>query len=263
MGMNNDLESVEAAPSEEYSGGVDLENLPRRSLGALSGPRSGDFQVVIRQEALDRIHAHGNKTPNIEICGVLVGDVFRDNTGSFLHVETVVEGTASHGSAGQVTFTQETWQHIQSQMDEQYPDQRIVGWYHTHPGHGIFLSEMDLFIHQSFFNLPWQTAFVYDPQRHEEGIFGWRDNAVQKFEYLIESKPAAVPETKPVVETAQVNETPGEKKIRFREGMKKRVLLSIMGLLLFALMGYLLGMFILELKEQWPHLFTMRYYLSK
>ena len=109
---------------------------------------------------LKRIYAHGDIDPRTEICGVLVGEVYQDGAGPYLLVDDVVEGLASHGSAGQVTFTPETWQHIQMEMDAKHPDRRIVGWYHTHPGHGIFLSEMDMFIHQSFFNLPWQTAFV-------------------------------------------------------------------------------------------------------
>ena len=50
-------------------------------------------------------------------------------------------------------------------MDAEHSEERIVGWYHTHPGFGIFLSGMDLFIQDHFFNLPWQVAFVYDPLR--------------------------------------------------------------------------------------------------
>jgi hypothetical protein len=68
-------------------------------------------------------------------------------------------------------------------MDTTYPDMRILGWYHTHPGHGIFLSDMDLFIHKHFFNLPWHVAFVFDPQNQEEGLFAWRsaNMAIESF----------------------------------------------------------------------------------
>ena len=33
---------------------------------------------------------------------------------------------------------------------------------------------MDLFIHDNFFNFPWQIAFVYDPLGGDEGSFVWR-----------------------------------------------------------------------------------------
>ena len=86
----------------------------------------------------------------------------------------------------QITFTAETWTHIQDVMDRQYPDLRILGWYHTHPGHGIFLSDMDLFIHKNFFNLPWQVAMVVDPCRETLGFLRWRNGRMETtgFYYL-------------------------------------------------------------------------------
>jgi hypothetical protein len=50
-----------------------------------------------------------------------------------------------------------------------------VGWYHTHPDYGIFLSGQDLFIHRNFFDQPLQVAYVVDPIRQTRGFFQWRD----------------------------------------------------------------------------------------
>ncbi|NJL57944.1 hypothetical protein HC928_24580 [bacterium] len=41
-------------------------------------------------------------------------------------------------------FTPECWQAILRIQKDQYPQTTIVGWYHSHPGHGIFLSGTDL-----------------------------------------------------------------------------------------------------------------------
>ena len=49
----------------------------------------------------------------------------------------------------------------------------MVGWYHTHPGVGIFLSGMDLFIHQNFFTQMWHVAYVLDPRARTSGFFCW------------------------------------------------------------------------------------------
>jgi proteasome lid subunit RPN8/RPN11 len=49
----------------------------------------------------------------------------------------------------------------------------MVGWYHTHPGFGIFLSGMDLFIHQNFFTQIWHVAYVLDPRARTSGFFCW------------------------------------------------------------------------------------------
>ena len=56
---------------------------------------------------------------------------------------------------------------------EQFPDELIVGWHHTHPNLRVFLSGYDLFIHRHFFPEPWQIAMVVDPVLQEFGFYQW------------------------------------------------------------------------------------------
>ena len=53
-----------------------------------------------------------------------------------------------------------------------------MGWYHTHPNFGIFLSHHDLFIHHNFFAQPLQVAYVVDPINQTRGFFQWRDGGM-------------------------------------------------------------------------------------
>jgi len=79
-----------------------------------------------------------------------------------------------------VTFTQDTWEHIYKIKDKDYPDERIMGWYHSHPGFGVFLSDHDTFIHKNFFSSELQVAWVYDPHSDEEGCFGWSGERLER-----------------------------------------------------------------------------------
>jgi proteasome lid subunit RPN8/RPN11 len=106
----------------------------------------------------------------------MVGEVLRDESGSFIKVDDIIEALHAEESGTELTFTHATWNHIHQQMDTVYVGKKIIGWYHTHPNFGIFLSERDRFIHQSFFDLAFQVALVYDPVRREHGIFSWREN---------------------------------------------------------------------------------------
>jgi proteasome lid subunit RPN8/RPN11 len=159
---------------------------PERALPPLHGPRQAGFQVVARRSALNDIYRHGHANPGHEVCGVLVGNVYRDEAGPFLYVEASVRGEHAGSQGAQVTFTPETWAYLQEQMDKHHAGRRMVGWYHTHPGFGIFLSGMDLFIQENFFSLPWQVAFVYDPVSGEEGLFVWREGAPRREAILVE-----------------------------------------------------------------------------
>jgi len=133
------------------------------------------YRISMTGRSYEAIFKHAEEDKSIEICGVLVGDVYRDAKGPYLEITDAIRGEHATNKSGQVTFTHETWAHINGIKDSEYPDRRIVGWYHSHPEYGVFLSSQDTFIHANFFGQPWQVAFVIDPVSEEEGFFIWRD----------------------------------------------------------------------------------------
>jgi proteasome lid subunit RPN8/RPN11 len=155
---------------------------------------------------LDAIHAHGSSRTDVEVCGVLVGRGYRDKIGPWVYVEAAIRGHHAGSQLAQVTFTAETWAYMQGVMDQEYPDQRIIGWYHTHPGFGIFLSPMDLFIHENFFSAPEQVAIVYDPVARKEGLFVWRRGAAVEAPFQVEQDHTA--ESSPSAIDKQVDRQP-------------------------------------------------------
>jgi proteasome lid subunit RPN8/RPN11 len=48
---------------------------------------------------------------------------------------------------------------------------RIVGWWHSHPDFGCFLSSVDLITQKHFFHRSFQVALVVDPIRNEFEFF--------------------------------------------------------------------------------------------
>lgn len=136
------------------------------------------FRVFLAEGAFDRAVARGTTDTTREVGGVLVGEVLRDAAGPYLLIETTVDALHADEKGAELTFTHATWEHINKEMDSHHQGKRVVGWYHTHPGFGVFLSDRDQFIHRSFFNLPFQVAFVYDPRSREHGMFTWHDNEV-------------------------------------------------------------------------------------
>jgi len=125
--------------------------------------------VVVEGEVLRQIRQHARSCSKTEVCGVLIGS---DDKNSVI-IEACIAGANAAQAGTHVTFTQDTWAHIYQTKDAKYPDDRIVGWYHSHPGFGVFLSDHDTFIHKNFFSSPLQVAWVYDPHSDEEGCFGW------------------------------------------------------------------------------------------
>lgn len=134
-----------------------------------------EYRVHFNEQAHETMKQHASTTNEVELCGVLVGEVKRDSNGPFLLVHATIEGKNSNNHGAQVTFTHQTWDYINEVKDKQYANLKIVGWYHTHPGFGIFLSKMDLFIQENVFNLPFQVAVVLETKKNQIGCFSWVD----------------------------------------------------------------------------------------
>ncbi len=134
-----------------------------------TGGKAAQPAVTVDAEVVRRIRQHARSCNKAEVCGVLIGS----EDGHSLAIEACIAGANAAQAGTHVTFTQDTWAHIYETKDAKYPDDRIVGWYHSHPGFGVFLSDHDTFIHKNFFSSPLQVAWVYDPHSDEEGCFGW------------------------------------------------------------------------------------------
>lgn len=133
--------------------------------------------ILIDEPALRASQAHALSSLNREVAGVLVGprpEKQPDGRYAVHIIDTIVaKYTVMQGAS--VTYTPESWRYLNDTLGERYPNEEavMVGWYHTHPGFGIFLSGMDLFIHQNFFTQIWHVAMVLDPRARTSGFFCW------------------------------------------------------------------------------------------
>lgn len=139
-----------------------------------------DKHIYISQTAYKAIHAFTkNKTKN-EAGGMLVGKVIEAFGKSNILINGFVEAKETQSTPTTLTFTHETWNACHKTIDKLYPGQKIVGWIHTHPNYGIFLSNHDKFIQESTFSDENQVAMVVDPIQNEEGFFCWRNGALDR-----------------------------------------------------------------------------------
>ncbi|MFO7947076.1 MAG: LysM peptidoglycan-binding domain-containing protein [Armatimonadota bacterium] len=139
-------------------------------------------RVIFAKEVIGEVVDHAQSDTSREIGGVLLGTVTHEEDRVVL-VEARIPAAHTRAARGNVTFTHDTWAEINEAIDEQYPDMEIVGWYHSHPNFGIFLSSYDMFIHENFFSAPWQIAYVVDPIRGDRGCFVWRKGEIVKLQY--------------------------------------------------------------------------------
>ncbi|MEZ2239164.1 Mov34/MPN/PAD-1 family protein [Microcoleus sp.] len=132
-----------------------------------------EMSVFVQQEAVDQLIHHLSVDPYNETGGVLVGHGYWCPERRIHYTEIVGSIPASYtiGNRVHFQFTRECWQEIFQTQKQDFPSTTIVGWYHSHPGHGIFLSGTDLNTQRLSFKQIWQIAVVYDSLRHDIGFF--------------------------------------------------------------------------------------------
>ncbi len=145
-------------------------------------PRPEDLPIFLDRKPADAIERHALRDTSVELGGIMLGlECVDDQTGEpFVWVTESLEAKHYENTQASFTYTHDSWEEITRERDRLYPDLDIVGWYHTHPDFGIFLSSHDLFIHRNFFSQPLQLAYVVDPIRQTRGFFRWRDGGLDQ-----------------------------------------------------------------------------------
>ena len=135
--------------------------------------------VFVTQTAYSRICVHSISDMKNEVGGFLIGRWCLDeNSGQFIVIEHALPARYTRQGSVYLTFTQDSLVDIHDQIDTNYKGEIIVGWYHTHPSMGVFLSHYDTWLHSNFFPEPWQVALVVEPVKATGGFFVRQKNSL-------------------------------------------------------------------------------------
>lgn len=142
--------------------------------GGLGGAPPQDGPVVDNKEtvyisslALLKMLKHGRAGVPMEVMGLMLGEFVDDYT---VHVIDVFAMPQS-GTGVSVEAVDDVFQTKMMDMLRQTGrDQMVVGWYHSHPGFGCWLSSVDINTQQSFEQLNQRAvAVVIDPIQSVKG----------------------------------------------------------------------------------------------
>ncbi|WP_425617199.1 hypothetical protein NA78x_000870 [Anatilimnocola sp. NA78] len=141
---------------------------------AYGEPSDKDLPIFVDLDVLLDMEAHAASDKTVELGGVMLGGHYEDSDGkAFVVISDSLRAEHYESTKGSFKFTHDTWEKISRQRDEFPADMQMAGWYHTHPDWGVFLSVMDMFICDNFFNKPLDVAYVIDPCRLDRAFFMW------------------------------------------------------------------------------------------
>ncbi len=149
----------------------------RYQLRKLGSVYENALPILFHEEVFEEIIEYSHRDLTRELGGFLIGGQYQADR-EYIEIRNFLPATEARSDAVSLTFTHDTWAAMNREVEEKYPQDKVVGWHHTHPGFGIFLSAYDLFIHKNYFSAPWHVALVVDPKAREFGFFQWRDNEI-------------------------------------------------------------------------------------
>lgn len=134
--------------------------------------KSGLLDLYISKTAAEKMINHSKRYGRIhrEAMGFMLGDVCRQDRYRFVIVRDIVTG-ALLSSADRVRFDNDSYSELFSELDSSGFDYVIVGWYHSHPGYGCFMSQIDLNTQVTSFHESYHSAVVVDPINKEIQAF--------------------------------------------------------------------------------------------
>lgn len=134
--------------------------------------RSENFQIYIVDRVFGNIWEHLESNPDVEAGGLLVGHPFKcidDPDITFVIITGAIRQDSDNRSVGHFTVGPRDIAVARGELEQKYPGLVVVGWYHSHPGHGVFLSGQDMQIVRSIYSADWHVALVIDPHQGERG----------------------------------------------------------------------------------------------
>lgn len=141
-------------------------------------PQPGQPQLLMTWDTFHQLQAHCHSDTRSEVGGALLGRAYRYEGQVFVEVQASLPARSSDHGPIHFTFNADSWSQLHKDRAQQHPELDIVGWFHTHPGLGVFFSGDDIVVHSAAFVLPWHVALVLDPLRGEMGLFAWQKGKI-------------------------------------------------------------------------------------
>lgn len=128
-------------------------------------------------------HADLGYAENEEVMGLLMGNAYVDDEGEY----AVAEGTATSGLVAtgvSVRFDPDALEDLFSSVDEN-KCRTVIGWYHSHPGFGCYMSDIDIKTHKNIFGEKLGFSLVLDPSEQAMMVFVNDDGIFRKARMVV------------------------------------------------------------------------------
>jgi proteasome lid subunit RPN8/RPN11 len=132
--------------------------------------------VILPDTIFESMMRHLKGDCTVERIGILAGRPYThpSNRQLLVCIDAALPVDDADATNVHVSIQKNMWKSLWAELPLA-DESRIVGWYHSHPKHGVFLSPIDLKTQSLWFAQEWKIAIVVDPIRDEYQLFTGAD----------------------------------------------------------------------------------------
>ena len=167
-------EPVELPPPGERRGTVLKEK----------GQPLPSMRVYMKDDVLASMRRRAKEAGDFEVGGFYLGGLHHYEGRRYVDIKVQIPALKAESARAHLTFSNDAQKAFHEAVEKEGQNNLVLGWYHTHPGYGVFLSGYDLFIHRNFYARDYHTAVVIDPHAaaptRDVGVFVWENEEVSR-----------------------------------------------------------------------------------
>jgi len=153
--------------------------------------------VYIQNSVFNEILYHSRENPNIEIAGFLIGEI----RNGYVVINSSIRAKPSEAGHARVVVDRDFIARVADDIVKGRIRGRIVGWYHSHPGLGVFMSVDDLKTHQTLQQFdPNIVSMIVDSKTLQVGCYKYNPQTGKVELATLQTYSGAIPPTPPSIQ---------------------------------------------------------------
>jgi len=131
------------------------------------------IKVLIRQDVTASIRKRSRRLIGAKSFGLLIGNKYKDKDYVMVYIEDAVAIGNIEADRDNPIFNDKKWIKIKERVIKNNPGKEIVGWYRARSGWGAMITKEDQWLHQNFFDKPWQVIYLFDNKYNNSNVYYW------------------------------------------------------------------------------------------
>lgn len=141
------------------------------------GTADDGLRIYMEDYVHTYLYQYARSSATGEKLAVLMGKHLMIDGKNTIFISGVIQARFTEKLKGMETITGQSWKYISEEIEKYFPDLEIVGWMHSRPSFGAFVTSRDEAYHKKVFGGKDQVFFVVDPVDRQDRFYVLNENS--------------------------------------------------------------------------------------